>query len=469
MTRDIIFISHASPDDNDFVRWLGARLIGHGYKVWSDVRELRGGTPFWRRIEDALRDQTIKFIFVISKASIDRDRSGARDELSVADAVKKSLNDPDFIIPVRIDDTPPSDFPIQVHQLNAIDFSVGWGSKLIDLLDTLEAGRVPRSLGDQTLEFEHWRTAMVSSTSKVEISEERVLTNLLPVIKLPETITFFDYEGDNTKIKAALEETGIPHGVFNRHIIAFAQTELLQDALPPSFAVKVRARVPFADFLEGTVADPASPRRDEARKMVTFLLRAHIERYLASRGLRRFEASSGAAFYFPSGFLPGDKVPYLAATGRRTNKNVAGRSERNKVNWHLAMKVNVVIGPPRYVRFKPYVCFSEDGQTAISDPKRTSAIRRRFCRSWWNPQWRQLQEAFCAFLVSEIDEITIDLAGAEKLVLSGKLLELLAARTMPDDLKVAEEPDEPEETEDLEDDEDESFDPDDADIAEDVE
>jgi hypothetical protein len=26
MARDTIFISHATPEDNDFVRWLGARL-----------------------------------------------------------------------------------------------------------------------------------------------------------------------------------------------------------------------------------------------------------------------------------------------------------------------------------------------------------------------------------------------------------------------------------------------------------
>lgn len=55
MKRDTIFISHATPDDNDFVRWLGTRLTGHGYKVWADLFELRGGTPFWNSIEEALR------------------------------------------------------------------------------------------------------------------------------------------------------------------------------------------------------------------------------------------------------------------------------------------------------------------------------------------------------------------------------------------------------------------------------
>jgi TIR domain len=123
MPRDTIFISHATPDDNEFVRWLGARLIGHGYKVWSDLLRLKGGTPFWRGIEEALREETFKVIYVISKASIDTNRTGVRNELSVADAMKKSLSDSEFIIPVRIDNTPFSDFPIQVHQLNAIEES----------------------------------------------------------------------------------------------------------------------------------------------------------------------------------------------------------------------------------------------------------------------------------------------------------------------------------------------------------
>ena len=143
-----------------------------------------------------------------------------------------------------------------------------------------------------------------------------------------------------------------------------------------------------------------------------------------------------------------DKVPYTAASGRKTNKNVVGRSERHSVNWHLAMKVNLVLGPPAIVRFKPYVCFSENGQTAINDPKRTAAIRRRFCKNWWNQHWRQLQETFCVFLAEEQPSLTIVLGGPEKLVLAGKLLELTAARKMPDDLKVADEPENPAEPDD---------------------
>lgn len=452
MGRDTTFICHATPDDNDFVRWLGTRLTGHGYKVWADLFELKGGTPFWSTIEEALRDHACKVIFVVSKKSVGLDRTGVRNELSVADAMKKTLKDPGFIIPVKIDDTAFSELPIQVHQLNAIDFAKGWGPKLVELLATLEDAKVPKFVGDQTAEFEKWRATMVRTSIIVEIAPEPVLTNLLPILSLPANITFFERQEGSTKIAVEVKSTGIPHAPFYRLVVSFAESPTIEEALPPLLSLKLRAHIPFAAFLDGAVTEVTSPQRDEARKMATSLLRQHLERYLEQRGLKRFETSSGASFYFPSGLIPNDKVPYVAASGRKTNKNVVGRSDRNKVNWHLAMKVNVVLGPPALVRLKPYVCFSEDGQTAIKDPKRTAAIRRRFCKNWWNQHWRQLQEAFCVFLAAGNEATEINLDGPEKLVLSGRPLELMAVRKMPDDLKFAEEPDDPVEPDDEEDD-----------------
>ena len=145
MDRDTIFISHATPHDNDFVRWLGERLTARGYAVWADVFHLKGGTPFWTSIEEVLRKRAVKVIFVVSSHSIDADRSGVRNELSVADGLRKSLKDPEFIVPLRIDGTPFDELPIQIHQLNTLDFSRDWDVGLPDLLDTLEYARVPRT------------------------------------------------------------------------------------------------------------------------------------------------------------------------------------------------------------------------------------------------------------------------------------------------------------------------------------
>jgi TolB-like protein/tetratricopeptide (TPR) repeat protein len=145
LDRDTIFISHATPDDNDFVRWLAAQLSVRGFAVWADLLHLKGGTPFWTSIEEVLRKRAVKVIFVVSRPSVEPGRSGVRNELSVADGVRRSLGDPDFIVPLRIDDTPFDQLPIQIHQLNTLDFSADWDRALPALLDTLDMANVPRA------------------------------------------------------------------------------------------------------------------------------------------------------------------------------------------------------------------------------------------------------------------------------------------------------------------------------------
>lgn len=451
MSRDTIFICHATPDDNDFVRWIGARLTGHGYKVWADMFGLKGGTPFWSTIEDALREHACKVIFVASTASVDPQRQGVRNELSVADAVRKTLADPAFIIPVRIDGVGFADFPILVHQLNAIDFSKGWGPKLIELLDTLDAANVPRLEHDQTAEFERWRQDAAKTAALVNAEPEPVLTSLSPINSLPATLRYLKVNADAAVVAQSLRPSGIPFSVFYQLLLTFADLDEVNAALPTPFVAELRAERLLQDFLQGPSAEVTSPKRGDAHNIATALLREHVERHLLSRGLKPLEQRSGSAFYFPADLLANNKVIYTAASGKRTYKKVVGRSERNRVFWHLAMKVTVVLGPPAFVRFKPYVAFSDDGQAAITDPKRTTPIRRRFCKNWWNQHWRQLQEAFAAWLADEQSDCVIPLDGDQGLTLAGRLLQLTAQRHIVGDLQFqddAEDPDEPEDDDD---------------------
>ena len=61
MSNASIFISHATPEDNDFVRWLGAKLELAGYQVWHDLARLKGGDYFWDKIENAYRNEAYRF------------------------------------------------------------------------------------------------------------------------------------------------------------------------------------------------------------------------------------------------------------------------------------------------------------------------------------------------------------------------------------------------------------------------
>ena len=86
--RNKIFISHATPDDNDFTRWLALKLIALGYEVWCDILFLDKGGDFWKDINNAIREDSIKFLLVTSSISVNRE--GVLKEL--ADRKSTRLN-----------------------------------------------------------------------------------------------------------------------------------------------------------------------------------------------------------------------------------------------------------------------------------------------------------------------------------------------------------------------------------------
>lgn len=448
--RTIVFISHATPADNAFVRWLGSRLTGHGYRVWADILELRGGTPFWQEIERIIRDEAYVVIGVMSRVSVDPARSGVQNEIALADTVKKKLGRNEFIVPVRLDDVPHADFPIQVHRLNAIDFSAGWGAGLQRLLEDLEKANTPRSTSDMSREFDRWRATMAASATMVEPGKETYLSNILPIRALPERVTFHEANVDATVVSAALRDGGIPHAVHAGRIVMFADLEEFEEHLPAGCRLQTVVRPYLSEFLTGKSKGPMMPRARDARSLVTGILTAELERFLAGRGLQRLETSGGPASYFPKGLLTGDRVDYVNNAGRKTYKQVVGRSEKLNVDWHLGMKLAVKLGDENLVRFRPYVVFSENG-APLADLDRMAAIRRRFCKSWWNPHWRQLYEAFFTFWNKGEAEVSLYLGRQAKFVLDGSPLRFEGMRRMPLDMLVAPEPDDPDEPEDIED------------------
>ena len=73
VNRDTVFVSHANPEDNTFALWLALRLGELGFKVWCDLTKLIGGETFWDSAEDAIRQGTAKFLFVLSRTSNSKD------------------------------------------------------------------------------------------------------------------------------------------------------------------------------------------------------------------------------------------------------------------------------------------------------------------------------------------------------------------------------------------------------------
>lgn len=102
--RQTVFISNSNPEDNEFAPWLGTRLIGAGYQVWSDLLRLVGGRPFWRDIGHAIRGHAAVVILLLSRALVTK--PGVLDEIALAVATWRKLQNTEFIVPIRLDDLP---------------------------------------------------------------------------------------------------------------------------------------------------------------------------------------------------------------------------------------------------------------------------------------------------------------------------------------------------------------------------
>ena len=200
--RNMLFLSHANPEDNLFTRWLALRLAREGYPVWSDLTKLLGGEDFWRDIEVAIRERTAKFLFVLSKTS--NQKQGTLMELAVARKVGRNIRD--FVIPLRIDDIRHDDINIELQRLNCIDISKGWTTGYGSLLKKLQEdgiARDPRFTPDAVTKW--WRDNY-SVAEGVAPTPERCASNWFEFSQLPETVWLHSIDPQGKFEKAVKEE-----------------------------------------------------------------------------------------------------------------------------------------------------------------------------------------------------------------------------------------------------------------------
>jgi hypothetical protein len=112
-----VFISHSSkPPDFDVTKALAEKLVGCGLNVWWDKDRLEGGHEFTAEIVEAIIRQHY-FLFLFSKRSV---RSKwCRRELARASELGKT------IIPLKLDDVPPENLPLELAGLHYIDLRQG--------------------------------------------------------------------------------------------------------------------------------------------------------------------------------------------------------------------------------------------------------------------------------------------------------------------------------------------------------
>lgn len=387
--RNAIFISHANPEDNAFVLWLGPKLAAIGYEVWADVMRLRPGGDWERKLEDALRNRSQKVLFVGTHAGATK--PGTRTELQIASIIARRISDESFIIPLHLEDHDP---PFSITRAHYIDFSAGWAAGLKQLVESLEADGVHRGPSASNA---IWREIRLAGGRALERRPERLISNLLE-LTLPKSVKYFDFVGpiniDKTHgIIRTAPFGAVPH---LRGFFTFADTATAQEHFTGT-EVKLVESLATKDFLDRGWSRFGIQRWIASNYCVD-ILRQAIETTLRSRGLSAYRMASGQnAWWLNADAVPASKLTFSwgELNGRR---QLRGYSDANHVHWHYGISTVVRMSPAPRVTLVSRVVFSEDGVTPLADHARAHRLRRSFAKSWRNAKWRDLMLTFIYWL-----------------------------------------------------------------------
>ena len=427
LIRSTVFISHATPEDNDFTLWLAGKLSAAGYEVWSDLTDLKGGDGFWGNIEEVIRTRAAKVLFVHSAHVANK--KGTRKEVFLALKVGERNHFPRFVVPLRIDATRFDDTFIELIDIQSIDFRSDWLNGLQNVLGLLQRDGIPKSHSFRTDQFGE----MVAGYKRPPIilvrTPETLVSNVLPIIAPPPSVNFFNVSGVQTnKLKELIKALSLP--AFDHYALlgTWASRERLQTAIDDLNAgetkVSLRSSISLWDYLHAKHGDLTEWKRSEARNKIFAMLHSAWWKHAESRGgLRGLLANERYFTFFPDGHLPDNKIQFPDYSGRMVRRQLVGFSRKRRMFWHFGIQARSVLENDQLsYSLVPHVTFSVDGKKPLESKSQLHSLRRSFCRSWWNDRWRDLMQGFVCAL-SDGGAVRIDVGAAAPVQVAARFLE----------------------------------------------
>jgi hypothetical protein len=381
--RDHLFISYAT-EDGAFAEWLALKLTALGYKVWCDRFKLLGGESYPTDIDRAIKEQTFRFLALLSRSSLEKANPKKERTLALNLARKRGE---DFVIPLNLDGLTGSDLDWMNADLTFVPFHPNWAEGLRQLIAKLERVGAPRTttIGGKTVET--W----LDSRDALPARPETLWSNLLEVKNLPNQIIRSEWKrplklddgvrwpshADGDRVRWSLERP--PTGVAAPN-----------DVSEHSWDVRTS---------EGL----------SLRNVMVNLLRRAVEQHSRVRGLTWIpEEKTG---YFATGALPNDRIDFVRWDGKKTHVHAIGfRTVRRggretKLRYHLAPTIFAdlrLVSVPVVQLGLRLQWFGEDGRPL---PKGgTHAITRKVRGNWWNHRWIARVFAVASWLADGADE-----------------------------------------------------------------
>lgn len=169
--RTVLFVSKATPGDDEFVLWLAPRLEAAGYKVFADLLSLEGGERWRKYITGTLETRTVKMLLCCRNSTLASD--GVQEEIGIAGDLSKELGDRRFIIPLRLE---PFRKVFGMGELQYVDFVRGWAEGLSKLLGTLKRQKVPCDSSNIQID-PHWEAYRRRGAVAIRDEPERLTSS----------------------------------------------------------------------------------------------------------------------------------------------------------------------------------------------------------------------------------------------------------------------------------------------------
>ncbi|OZB17332.1 MAG: hypothetical protein B7X53_06680, partial [Hyphomonas sp. 34-62-18] len=131
--RDVIFITKATPEDNEFTEWLAPRLEAAGYKVFADILHLEAGERWRKTLTSTLQNRAVKQLLICTDIGLQKD--GVQEEIGIATDVSREIGDDKFILPLRVKRFKKV---FGMGELQYLNFETNYANGLAELLETLE-------------------------------------------------------------------------------------------------------------------------------------------------------------------------------------------------------------------------------------------------------------------------------------------------------------------------------------------
>jgi hypothetical protein len=122
------------------------------------------------------------------------------------------------------------------------------------------------------------------------------------------------------------------------------------------------------------------------------LLKDCWERWIGTSALGGYTLANGATcYFFKKESSPNLDVHFTNSEGKKTYRSVVGyatQSDGGLRYWHFAVQSRPVLDPRLGYTLSSHVIFTSDGLTPWSSHRKMHSARRRQCKSWFNPEWR---------------------------------------------------------------------------------